>query len=338
MKKDRVVCPLCNNPELEIIQKFQIEDCLNHLSIDAGNQNYQAMQNKIAGLWRQDVSSFMQCNNCSLYFASPFISGDSEFYNLVYDEGEYSSEWKWDFEITYNILAGLIENYHSSDDTLLEIGAGDGSFIKRISESLIDPKNILTTEYSDYGRGKIHELQVASQPYNVKELLTGEYINSFKFICMFQVLEHLDNLDEVFKSLTKLLKINGHLFITVPNRVHRLEFEKSGIFEDNPPIHISRWDLDCFRFVEQKYGLKIIDYSIQPGNFKTNALKYLTLQFQKSKASKKIMKRTSRDFQKLMKLLVYSCLMIKFIKPLFLLSFKKDMGVSQWVHLRKVLN
>ena len=336
IKSGGCVCPLCGNSEIVNIQKFQSKDCLNHLGIDSNNQNYQVIKNKIEILWNQSFSSFLKCNNCYLNFAFPFISGDSEFYNLVYDKGTNYPVWKWDFEITYKILSNMNVWNDSSDCTLLEIGAGDGSFIKRISDGLIISKNIVTTEYSEFGREKIKELGILSLPMKLTELLNEKYLESFDYICMFQVLEHLDNLDDVFNSLYKLMKKNAHLFISVPNNFHRIQFEKLGIAEDIPPIHISRWNIDSFKFVGQKYGLEIIDHQIQHSFYLSNALKYISLQYRKTKVSRYLREKGFGRVSKIVTLSMYTFLVIRNIKQIVSLSLNKNMGVSQWVHFKKV--
>jgi SAM-dependent methyltransferase len=336
MNKDQIVCPLCNSPELLKVRDYKIEDCLNHLRVFPGDLNYQKLFTIVNDLWGRNISSLFQCNNCSLHFANPFISGNAEFYNLIYDENEYSPSWKWDFEITYNKLSDLVINDQEHNDRLLEIGAGDGSFLHRISNSLISPRNILATEYSDYGIGKVEDLDVTCLPVNIKDLLIDSYVNSFRFICMFQILEHLDNLDEVFSSLNRLLKIGGHIFITVPNREQRVFFEKSGIPEDIPPVHVSRWSLQSFKYVEETYGLQVRDYQTQRSSYRNNFVRFVELQYQKTEASRNLNLASHNTRPQWVKYFNFLLLSVKYISPLLQMYSNKEMGVSQWVHLVKV--
>jgi len=99
--KPKSICPLCNSFENSVSNHFKIKDCLNHLGIYSDSQNYKELQAKIRDLWSQDNAYFLKCKNCDLHFAYPFISGDSEFYNLIYDDdSEYGHIWKWEFKIT----------------------------------------------------------------------------------------------------------------------------------------------------------------------------------------------------------------------------------------------
>jgi len=337
--KPKSICPLCNSPENSVSNHFKIKDCLIHLGIYSDSQNYKELQVKIRDLWSQDNAYFLKCKNCDLHFAYPFTSGDSEFYNLIYeDESEYGHIWKWEFKITYRILEEIINEGGNANDMLLEIGAGNGSFIRKISESLIAPKNIVATEYSEYGRKKIEGMNVKCLSSDFKEMLTDKYIDKFKYICMFQVLEHLDSLDVVFRSLNRLLTIGGSLFITVPNRIPRLHFEKSGIFEDIPPVHISRWGLNSFRFIESRYGFQIEDYRIQQTRAKRRIRRFIKLKYNTIKARNRILRKASNENKSFPKYLTFLLIVLRYFKPIACLLFKKDMGIAQWVHLKKVAN
>lgn len=336
MASNSIFCPLCGSPECKIIRRFTNDDCLHHLGVQKGNPNYQFLNKKIADAWDNGSANFVQCNFCLLQFAYPFTSADSEFYNMIYSKNEYSPEWKWDFNITYIKISDLIREHTFPDDRLLEIGAGDGTFLKKVSSSLIKPKNIIATEYSSYGRTKIQELYIKCLADNIKDLLNEGLGNTFRFICMFQVLEHLDSLDDAFKSLNKLLKDDGNLFITVPNNIQRECFEELGVVEDVPPVHISRWNNNSFIYAGEKYGLKVIDYRIQQISVKNKLKKFIELQYQKKESKRHRNVNLVQGKTKVVTLMNYLFLAIKFMRPLISIAFKKDMGTSQWIHFRKV--
>lgn len=327
-------CPLCTNSEIEKIREFHSTDALIHLGINKTTNKFKQINNKITNLWMKSNASFWVCKKCTFEFASPFISGDNEFYNLVYDGNESYPEWKWDFEITFNSISNIIDNNKNPDNTLLEIGAGNGSFVKRISESLIDSKNIVTTEFSKHGQGKIEDMGIRCLPVNFSELIQ-EYKNSFDFICMFQVLEHLDKLDDVFSTLLGLLKKDGHLFITVPNNLHRSKFEVMGIIEDVPPVHIGRWSKKSFMFVNNLYKLKIVNHKIQDGNIKNNINKIILFKYKKGFEYKLSKINAGSYLEKFIRRFIYLAIAVWNIKHIISILTKKNMGVSQWVHFKK---
>jgi 2-polyprenyl-3-methyl-5-hydroxy-6-metoxy-1,4-benzoquinol methylase len=333
-KVSGLTCPLCGDSEVEKIREFQSTDALIHLGINKTTNKFNQINSKITKLWMQSNAEFRVCKKCTFEFASPFISGDAEFYNLVYDGNESYPEWKWDFEISFNCISKIIGNTKNSELTLLEIGAGNGSFVKRISESLIESKNIVTTEFSKDGQQKIEDLGMKCLPVGIEELIK-EYENSFDFICMFQVLEHLDNIDDVFKILFKLLKKDGRLFITVPNNVHRSKFESVGIVEDVPPIHVCRWSKESFKFISNHYKLKTVGYEIQNRNIVNNINKLIFIKYKNEFEYKLSGKNANVYIEKINRRIKYLFLAIWNIKHIISILTEKNMGVSQWVHFKK---
>lgn len=336
-KNDALVCrcPLCNAAEATVIQVFQSKDAPCHLGIDKKNKDFKAITLKIEELWKLDKCFFVKCTECSFQFAFPFISGDPEFYSLVYNGTANYPEWKWDFQISSKTITSLIDKEKRPDSTLLEIGAGAGSFVKRMAESLFLAENILTTEFSEFGASKINSYGIKCLRTGLTEMNYSNYKNSFDFVCMFQVLEHMDNLDSLFLTIANLLKKNGHLFITVPNSKHRLRFESSGVIEDVPPVHISRWNRKNFEFIGNKYNLELVDHQIEPAKTIGNALRFIFVKHRNSKLLKLGVFFGNGIAKKLINRLVIAMLLIINFKKIFSLC-KTEMGVSQWAHFRKI--
>lgn len=122
MKTIEAVCHLCENAGLIGLSKFEIADSIYHLAFYTGDQNHNALFDKISESWNQEMASFHKSKRSCLHFMSLFISGDSEFNTLVYNENEYSSDWKWEFEITYNRLDELMKGHQMPDNSPLKIG------------------------------------------------------------------------------------------------------------------------------------------------------------------------------------------------------------------------
>lgn len=332
---NNIRCPLCRSSDTKIIRRFKRDEIVKHLGISEDNQKRETVSHILLDLWNHKDSSFLECDNCFLHFAHPFISGNSEFYNIAYDQSVKYPEWKWDFEVAWNFLTSVNNGVPVKNKNMLEIGAGDGSFVKRVVGSHFLPENIQTTEYSDYGRKKIKNLGIESLPIDIIELLKVKGENSFDFIFMFQVLEHLDNLGDTFLSLNKLLKKDGHLFITVPNNLSRMKFEKISIVEDIPPMHIGRYNFDCFNYIAKKYDFELINHQIQKGSFKASAVKYLHSQYKRTKISSKLNNSKKGYKRKALIAHIYMLLSIRHIFKFKYFVNSKNMGVSQLVHFTK---
>ena len=110
-------------------------------------------------------------------FSNPYISGDQIFYNLAYPEPGYP-KWKWEFEFSYQIL----KKNKTPDPNILEIGAGQGSFVEKISQGLIKKENIVCTEYSKYGRGKISKIGIQCFDDDIRNIDNKNFVENFDFI------------------------------------------------------------------------------------------------------------------------------------------------------------
>jgi len=100
----------------------------------------------------------------------------------------------------------LVEKYHNSFDSVLDIGCGDGAFM-----SVFEDKRIVGVEPSARARELCVKkgLEVTSSISDINE--------TFDVITLWHVLEHLPNLAEDLKVLMRLLSDQGRLFIAVPN-------------------------------------------------------------------------------------------------------------------------
>lgn len=325
-------CPLCGCKYGKILNKYYSKDVVLLLERNNISIKNDLLLNFVQKHWGTDSCNFVQCDECSLSYASPLISGDSILYQALYDNSEPYRKWKWEYDITLKKILLLCRQNSFTSYTLLEVGAGNGQFVKKIPSSLILPENILTTEFSIFGKNEINRLGIECIEAKLINLCSLENKEKFAFICMFQVLEHLDELDQVFNSISFLLKPKGHIFIAVPNNYHREMFESIGIIEDIPPIHISRWNNESFTFVADKYGWKIVDHKIEPNRFIKNYLKCLA---HKYKVLNKVNGFHNRFIRNSIKMLLFIILFPFNLKHVRRFK-KKELGVAQWIHFQKM--
>lgn len=220
-KITKAMCPICYNENGHILWSINSKQAAQHFVLqEKSPERFAKLASHIEHLWRKDTCDVVQCDVCEFVYSNPYVAGDERFYRLAYDRSGYPT-WKWEFQQTYDVL----RRSQAPNTKLLEVGAGDGAFVRKIAEDIIPKENILCTEYSEYGRSQIEQFGVECLSEDIRELSNTEIDGSFDIVCMFQVLEHMDRLDVLFKKLSFLTREGGSLFIAVPNQ-RRIKFNE----------------------------------------------------------------------------------------------------------------
>ena len=244
------------------LRTFGAAEAAAHYQSPSNAERFAALEAKLISSGGGNCCEVKQCAQCGFCFADPFVAGDAEFYALAYDRQGGYPQSKWEFTLTYDHLKKL---NLGPDAKLLDVGAGDGAFLRTISPSL-PPNNVSATEYSEVGLERIRTSGHAGQAMDIRDIQDAQY----DVITMFQVLEHLDRVDEVFAAAQRLTKPKAHLFIAVPND-KRIEFsENNGGLLDVPPNHISRWTRPAFEQVAARTGWRSSTTKSKPPQKKTS--------------------------------------------------------------------
>lgn len=104
----------------------------------------------------------------------------------------------------------ILKNIPELSGSIIEIGCGDGRFIKKLSKHFPD-LSITGLDYSTDGidicKKEIKGNFIASD--------VMQFEGQFDYVLCFQTLEHFENPDEV---VTKMLTLGKRLIISVPNK------------------------------------------------------------------------------------------------------------------------
>jgi len=320
-------CPVCSHTKNKLLYKVSANEAARHFVVTHGLEAEKAatIAKKISSLWHAPEAAVVNCTNCGFAFADPFVAGDHEFYNLLPHATEGGAEyWKWEFDKTYKTIAAIAPA--NNDLTLLEIGASNGDFIKRVA-GIILKKNMLCLEYSESGVSAIKKAGIEAQSRDFHELSQQqEFDQKFDIICLFQVLEHLDKLEETFNTLKKISKPGGHIFIGVPNG-RKIKFnELNDALLDMPPNHIGRFSKKSFALLGEKHGLEIDEIAVEP---------FTSLDVMKTVMFYQSLKRA--QFPPVAETAAYRVKRYASIKYMRLqaIFLHKNLGDALWVHYRK---
>ena len=261
-----VCCPFCQATEGRSLYTVTASEAATHFILPWHNpQKYQQLEHHIQELWHQNTCQVVCCQSCQGVFSWPFVAGDKDFYDLAYERTEYPQE-KWEFRKALEWLHQKTQDSPVSAMKILEIGAGNGGFLKKVIEIGVSPKNISAIEYSDWGREQLMRLnldEVFQESIPSDELLR-KWEGKFDFIVMFQVLEHLDNLDSKLKFLYSCLRPQGQIIFAVPNPQSIYFNELNGALLDMPPNHVSRFSEAAIAKLASRNSLEVKLFEVEP--------------------------------------------------------------------------
>ena len=333
--REKALCPVCCTEVAHVLWRVSSKQAAQHFVLyEKYPDRFNDLALHIENLWGQSTCEVMQCAQCGFCFSYPYVAGDEQFYSLAYVRSGYP-KWKWEFQITYEALK---RNLHSTGK-LIEIGAGDGAFIRKIAKEVLPKENIFCTEFSEYGRDQIESFGVKCVAKDIRELSDLEFENFADVICLFQVLEHMDRLDVLFEKLNWLLKPGGSIFIAVPNQ-NMIKFnELNGALLDMPPNHIGRWNKECFKTIGSRHNLHLADYQVEDTALASMAMQFINYRFlrnsQKSESfSNKLFRvelgtyidRTAQTLGVAVNAVMAMPALLSLIED------KPNLGNSQWVH------
>ena len=201
LAKINATCPLCAQDHCHRLYSVTAEKAAQHYVLrEVFPERHARLVRYISRLWDHDDCSLVRCSNCQFVFAFPFRSGGAEFYSLAYTYGaeKYPRE-KWEYDETIRHL----EHRRGRQNRYLEIGAGSGAFVRKVIPDFVEPASATCIEYSQNGLEALLAMGIQCLNQDVRSAteLNG---SQFDVICLFQVLEHMDDLDQLFTRLRQI--------------------------------------------------------------------------------------------------------------------------------------
>lgn len=280
LKKVNSNCPICNSREATQMWAASCEQQASHfLSPLKDSDKYQELKNYIKFLQGTPYISINKCSICQFTYSYPYIAGDKKFYDLIFATSNNYPRERWEFSESISI----IYNERIKNPKILEIGAGDGAFLKQILNKKITTQSYITAiEYSILGKSKIEEeLGIKCFPIDIRSAENKLPFKKYDFICLFQVLEHLDDIHNLMNKLKLLLTKNGKILIAVPNE-KIIEFnELNGALLDMPPNHVGRWSKISFKKFCEINNMTLVKHSVEPFSIKNAIFMIFSYRFLK---------------------------------------------------------
>ena len=228
-------CPLCECKEIERLETIN-KDELVYLYKKMTDVDFSYLLN-------QNID-FCECKSCKLRFYDPLITGDEKFYNSLQKFDWYYMDDKDEYLYA--------KKYIKLEDKVLEVGSGKGAFAKYLAT-----KNYIGLDFSENAKKMAAENGITIENEMIQDY-AKRHKEEFDIAVSFQVLEHVSDPKSFIEAQIEALKIGGRLIIAVPSEDSFLKYVSNGIL-NMPPHHVTRWSDTTFKFIANKYNLKLLD-------------------------------------------------------------------------------
>lgn len=194
--------------------------------------------------------NYLQCEKCGLKYFAPIVTGDDPFYGaLEKEDWYYLHDDK--FEYTY------AKQFINENDKVLDVGSGRGVFSKYIKCGFYQGLDFSSKAIELAKQDGVNVLPTPIQEHCLEK--TGFY----DVVVLFQVIEHISDVNTFVGSAIKCLRPGGHLIIATPNN--------DGFVKDAvncclnlPPHHVLHWNEKSLVALADNYALEVIDICKEP--------------------------------------------------------------------------
>lgn len=178
-------------------------------------------------------------------------SGDAEYYEELSALPFYYMDEKWEFSVAEEIV-------RRDPGATLEVGSGPGHFLARLKNHSIEHLGL------EFNRAAVElcrakGVNVVNQP--LSELSASG--RKFKFVCSFQVLEHVEDPVGLLREMLGVLDTGGLLVISVPDRESFISRFSEPVL-DMPPHHMTRWSAESFERIAKSLNAHVVDVQREP--------------------------------------------------------------------------
>lgn len=210
----------------------------------------------------------LQCLGCDLQFSSPMTAPGTDFYGGRVDyEEALPAGAKAMLEDAY-VGRSLtkrsrgelgpnnevfLQRLPNKGGRLLDLGCGEGLFLSYAQQAGYEVAGTDIDHHSVDAAKKLYALSNVSAA-SVAETVDLYQAERFDVICVFEVIEHLEDPLEGLRHAARLLSDNGVLVISVPNRLRKNSEDDP---TDWPPHHLTRWTATAIEKTLTLAGLRV---------------------------------------------------------------------------------
>ncbi len=222
-----------------------------------------------------------QCDNCQFYQVNPEIDLTQKEWSILYGDDYFAtantSKWQEDLHYSERISRiDLMKKYSLQKiDKFLDFGCGEGFVLREALKQGFEPCGV---DIADNLDDSVNRNQI--QFFNGNIFDANYQDDCFSAIYMDSILEHTPDPISVLKELNRILKVNGVMFLIVPNEdslmndikkfLYTITFNKEKYGRIKPffsPYHIQGFNRKSLKFAVEHSGFRLLQLSEFGGNY-----------------------------------------------------------------------
>ena len=226
--------------------------------------------NSFAHLFEKNNEPFVKCNNCSLVLINPRLNYEKikETYNDEYTR-DYAKKATAKSKRSLQRVRKVKSRFITSG-RWLDIGCSAGFVVKSAKENGFDAFGVDVEPWGiNYGKTRLQLENLVSGTIEDQNYPD----NYFNVVSLYDVIEHVPDLNLLVKELKRILRGNGVIHVITPDIGHwRVSKTLSDWKEIKPSEHLYYFKKVTLKKLFNKHGLDIIktDFS-----FKTSLKAYI---------------------------------------------------------------
>lgn len=332
-------CPACEATDAEVLYDVPVDLAAQHYRPrEAEPALHDALRAHIATLWEGEAARVVRCRCCGLGFSDPFVAGDHRFFDLAFEPSYAYPQARWEFGRTRDVLDGL-HGTRWAGVRLLEIGGGDGAFLRTVVPDRLDAALVTAFEYSPGARARLAALGVDARDADLREAMP-EHDARYDAVVMHQGIMNFDRLDDVMRALRRVTRPGARVFVSTPGSGRIAFNEQNGSQLDLPPMHASRWTRAAFEALGARHGFALVRHEVEPEPWTARVREYATYRYlNRRMVPGTIENRAERvgrgPLRKALRVALAASNLVRRFPTIVRMARRHDIGASQWMEWRR---